>query len=313
MSKILIALGGNALGNTPEEQKRLVELPAKKIAELSLQGHQIIVGHGNGPQVGMIFNAFSDSHKLNPAHPSMMLPEAGGMSQGYIGFHMISALTNAYARLGVKKDVVYFLTETVVDKNDIAFKNPSKPVGPFYQTEEEAISSNPGSVIVEDAGRGYRKVVASPKPVNFVGIETIKKVVDTCNATVIVGGGGGVPMIEDDHGTCIQGVDGVIDKDLALSKIADMVDADILVILTAVKWVYVNYRKPDEKKLENVTVSELKNYLDGMEFASGSMKPKIEASIKFVEADCKRVAYIGDLNDLSDILAGKCGTKITVR
>ena len=171
MSRIVIALGGNALGNNPEEQKELVKVPAAKIAELVKAGHEVIVGHGNGPQVGMIFNGFVSAHSVNPKSPLVPLPEAGAMSQGYIGYHMVNAITNAFKNEGLKnKEVLYILTQTLVDPKDPAFQNPTKPIGPFFATEAEAVAANPNSTIVEDAGRGYRKVVASPKPLNFVGI-----------------------------------------------------------------------------------------------------------------------------------------------
>ncbi|WP_036449048.1 carbamate kinase [Mycoplasmoides pirum] len=306
--KIVIALGGNALGNTPEEQFKLVQLPAKKIAELAKLKYQVIVGHGNGPQVGMIYNAFADANNFNKKNPNVPFPEAGGMSQGYIGYHLTTALTNAYLDAKVKSEIVYFLTETIVDANDPAFKKPTKPVGPFYKTLAEAKAQNPGSTIVEDAGRGYRKVVASPTPVNFLGINTIKKAI-AGGATVVVGGGGGIPIINKNKK--FTGVDGVIDKDFALAKIADLVDADIFIVLTAVKYVAINFNKPNQKSLKNVTVKELQKHLKDNQFAAGSMKPKVEAAIKFVGKSKKRVAYIGDLNDLSKIIAGKSGTKVT--
>lgn len=306
--KIVIALGGNALGNTPEEQFKLVQLPAKIIAQLAKEKYQIILGHGNGPQVGMIYNAFSDANNFNAKNPCVPFPEAGGMSQGYIGYHLTTALANAYAANKIKNEVVYLLTETIVDAKDPAFKNPTKPVGPFYKTMDDAKKQNPNSEIIEDSGRGYRKVVASPAPVSFLGLNTIKKVVDN-GATVIVGGGGGIPVVLKNNK--YVGVDGVIDKDFALAKIADLLNADIFVVLTAVNYVAINFNKPDQKSLKNVTVKEMQKHLKDGQFAAGSMKPKVEAAIKFVGKNKKRVAYIGDLKDLSKILAGKIGTKIT--
>lgn len=306
--RIVIALGGNALGNTPEEQYKLVQLPAKKIAELAKLKYQIIIGHGNGPQVGMIYNAFADAHKLNSKNPFVSFPEAGGMSQGYIGYHLTTALTNAYTTQKINSEIVYLLTETIVDAKDSAFKKPSKPVGPFYKTLNEAKTANPGSVIIEDAGRGYRKVVASPTPINFLGIEIIKKIVNN-GGTVVVGGGGGIPIIEKSKKYI--GVDGVIDKDFALAKIADLLNADIFIVLTAVKYVAINYNKPNQQNIKKITVKELQKHLDNNQFAAGSMKPKVEAAIKFVGKNKKRIAYIGDLKDLSNIIAEKVGTKIT--
>ncbi|QJR43935.1 carbamate kinase [Mycoplasma miroungirhinis] len=309
MSRIVIALGGNALGNTPSEQKELVKLPAKKIAQLVKSGHEVIIGHGNGPQVGMIFNGFVNSHSVNEKSPLVPLPESGAMSQGYIGYHMISAITNAFYDEGLKdKEALYILTQTLVDKDDVAFKNPTKPIGPFYATREDAEASNPNSVIVEDAGRGFRKVVASPLPINFVGINQIKNAI-SAGATVVVGGGGGIPTIANENGH-IDGTDGVIDKDFALAKLASLIHADYFVVLTAINNVMVNYNKPDQKALTNVTVSELEKYIEEKQFAPGSMLPKVQAAIKFVNEGGK-AAFIGDLKDLEDIINEKTGTKVT--
>lgn len=307
MARIVIALGGNALGNNPTEQKELVQLPAQKIASLIKMGHEVVIGHGNGPQVGMIFNAFSDAKKVNDKTPLVPFAEAGGMSQGYIGYHMVTAIANELKKANLKKDALYVLTETIVDHNDPAFKNPTKPVGPFYASKAEAEANNPDSVIIEDAGRGYRKVVPSPKPINFLGIEAIKNNIK--NGTVmIVGGGGGIPIIETNGQ--YQGVDGVIDKDFALAKIAQMIDADIFIILTAVEHVYVNWGKPNEKALIETTVNELKQYIGENQFAPGSMLPKVEAAINFVSSGKNKSAIIADLSKVELALEGKSGTKI---
>ena len=308
MSKIVIALGGNALGNNPEEQKKLIEIPAKKIASLIKNNHKVIVGHGNGPQVGMIFNSFVDARKSNPNNALVPSPEAGGMSQGYIGYHMITAITNELKKVNIKKDVLYFLTQTIVDANDAGFKNPTKPVGPFYSSKEEAEKNNPNSTIVEDSGRGFRKVVASPKPIDFIGMETIKKVVDL-ESVVIFGGGGGIPTIIENN--MFKGVDGVIDKDFALCEIANKVDADIFVILTAVDNICINFNKPNQEKLSKVNVSELEKYCSENQFAPGSMLPKVEAAIKFVKGHNNRSAIIASLDKMEEALNGQSGTLIT--
>lgn len=307
MARIVIALGGNALGNNPTEQKELVQLPAQKIASLIKMGHEVVIGHGNGPQVGMIFNAFSDAKKVNDKTPLVPFAEAGGMSQGYIGYHMVTAIANELKKANLKKDALYVLTETIVDHNDPAFKNPTKPVGPFYSSKAEAEANNPDSVIIEDAGRGYRKVVPSPKPINFLGIEAIKNNIKN-GAVMIVGGGGGIPIIETNGQ--YQGVDGVIDKDFALAKIAQMIDADIFIILTAVEHVYVNWGKPNQKALIETTVSELKQYIGENQFAPGSMLPKVEAAINFVSSGKNKSAIIADLSKVELALEGKSGTKI---
>ncbi|WP_406615347.1 carbamate kinase [Mycoplasmopsis hyopharyngis] len=310
MAKIVVALGGNALGNNPQEQKELVKLPAQKIAQLVKEGHEVLVGHGNGPQVGMIYNAFADAKKVNAKTPMVPFAEAGGMSQGYIGYHMLTALTNEFSNNKINKDVIYLLTQTIVDKNDKAFKNPTKPVGPFYTTKEEAELNNPNSTIIEDAGRGYRKVVPSPLPLDFVGIKTIKQNFDN-GTVVIVGGGGGIPTIEEKGQ--ITGVDGVIDKDFALSKLASKVNANIFIVLTAVDYAFVNYNKPDQKKLETVTIKELEQYIEEKQFAPGSMLPKVQAAINFVKENPKNIAIIASLDKLAEAVAGKSGTRVVAK
>ncbi|MGL4768856.1 MAG: carbamate kinase [Mycoplasmoidaceae bacterium] len=308
MSKrIVIALGGNALGNCPSEQKELVKVPAKKIANLIQMGNDIIIGHGNGPQVGMIFNSFKDAKINNPKTADVMLAESGAMSQGYIGIHLLNAIKNELIKINTKKDVVYFLTQTIVDKNCPSFKNPTKPIGPFYTSKQEAEISNPGSIIIEDSGRGYRKVVASPEPLDFLGIETFKKNINE-KAIVILGGGGGIPTIFDNNE--YKTVDAVIDKDFALSKIAEKVDADTLLILTSVDYIYINFNKPNQKKLEVVSVKELEKYIDENQFSKGSMLPKVQAAIKFVKSKPGCEAIIADLLKVELAIGGKSGTRI---
>ncbi len=305
--KIVIALGGNALGDNPAEQKELVKVPAEKVATLAKLGHTVVIGHGNGPQVGMIFNSFSDARKVNPKTPIIPFAEAGGMSQGYIGYHMLAAIQTELNKLNVNKNVAYFETITFVDAKDPAFNNPTKPVGPFYATLEEAKNSNPNSKIVEDAGRGYRVVVPSPKPIDFLGIGAIKQSID--NGTIaIVGGGGGIPAINENG--VIKGLDGVIDKDFTCAKIADKIDADVFVILTAVDHVYVNWGKPDQKGLEVASVSEMEEYISQNQFAPGSMLPKVQAAINFVKGKPGKKAIIADLKDIEKALEGKVGTTI---
>ena len=237
MARIVIALGGNALGDNPTEQKELVKIPAAKIVSLLKAGHEVVVGHGNGPQVGMIVNSFGNEAVIAKNKFNMPFPEAGGMSQGYIGYHMQNAIASEMKKQGLTTPVQYILTQTLVDPKDPAFANPTKPVGPFYESKAAAEAANPGSVVVEDAGRGYRKVVASPKPIGFLGLDGIKKSVDAGNC-VICGGGGGIPTVETKDG--FEGVDGVIDKDFALALMAAKVKADRLIILTGVSKVAIN-------------------------------------------------------------------------
>lgn len=305
--KIVIALGGNALGNNPEEQKELLKIPAQKVASLVAMGHTVLIGHGNGPQVGMIYNAFADAKKSNEKTPIVPFAEAGGMSQGYIGYHMLSAIKTELNKLNIAKEVVYLETLTYVDKNDNAFNNPTKPVGPFYASKEEAEKLNPNSTIIDDAGRGYRVVVPSPKPKDILGINTIKALVNA-GVVVVAGGGGGIPTVKD--GNNVYGVDGVIDKDFTCAKIAEKIDADLFVILTAVDNVYVNWNKPNQKKLETVNISELETYIQEGQFAKGSMLPKIEACVEFVKSGENKKAIIADLKNAELAIEGKSGTNI---
>ena len=309
MAKIAIALGGNALGNDPASEKQNVLVPAAVITKLIKQGHEVIVGHGNGPQVGIIYNSFSVASAHDKTIPAMPFAECGGMSQGYIGYHIETAIANELKKNNINKDVICLLTQTIVDKNDPAFTNPTKPVGIFYKTLEEAKQSLPkDSTIKEIPNKGFRRVVASPKPITFMSIDTIKSMYEQ-GKVVIVGGGGGIPTIIDDNGNYV-GVEGVIDKDYVMSKIADLVSADILVILTNVSNAYINYSKPDEKKLEIVPVNEMKQYVNQGFFASGSMLPKVDAAIKFVESKPGRKAIIAKLEDLDLAIQSKAGTHI---
>jgi len=308
MSKIVIALGGNALGKNPSEQKKLVEIPAKKIVALIKGGHQVIVGHGNGPQVGMIVNSFANEEVLAQNKFSMPFPEAGGMSQGYIGYHLQNAIYSELKKENLlSEQVQYVLTQTLVDQSDPAFANPTKPVGPFYITEAAAKLANPGSTVIEDAGRGYRKVVASPKPVGFLGLEAMKESVDN-HVTLICGGGGGIPTIATDDG--FEGIDGVIDKDFALSLLAAEMCADKLVILTGVSRVSINWGKDNQSDLKEETIESMEEYIKQNQFAPGSMLPKVEAAIAFVKGNPNGIAIIADLKEVEDAIAGKTGTVI---
>ncbi|MGL4948402.1 MAG: carbamate kinase [Mycoplasma sp.] len=307
MSIIVIALGGNALGNNPTEQKELVKIPAQKIASLIKEGHQVVVGHGNGPQIGMIFNSFSNESVIKENKFTIPFPEAGGMSQGYIGYHLQNALYNELEKIGLNNEVSYLLTQTLVDKNDKAFLNPTKPVGPFFKTKEEAELANPNSTIVEDAGRGFRKVVASPLPTGFLGMNSIANAVKN-NTTVIVGGGGGIPTIKTENG--YEGVDGVIDKDFALSLMAANLKADQLIILTAVSKVAINWGKENQEWISEMTVAEAHKHIADKQFAPGSMLPKVEAAIEFVKANPNGKAIIADLREVEEAIKGTTGTII---
>ncbi len=304
MSRYVISLGGNALGNNPEEQKALLKDVAKPIVNLIKEGHEIIIVHGNGPQVGMINLAFTEAKTT----PKMPFAECGAMSQGYIGFHLQNAITNELLNQDIKKHIGAIVTQVVVDENDPLFQNPSKPVGAFY-TEEEAkkLTETMGYVMKEDSGRGYRRVVPSPLPIDVVEKDMIKTLIENKHV-VICAGGGGIPVIaKDNH---FLGVDAVIDKDYASAKIADLVQADILVILTAVDNVYVNFGLPNQIALKEITSDELKPYLYDNQFAKGSMYPKVMACLEFLNNKNKK-AVISSLSNAISAFHLNSGTIIT--
>lgn len=306
MSRIVIAFGGNALGNNPKEQQALIKKSVKDLVTLIKNGDEIVISHGNGPQVGIINLAFEDSCE-NKDIPYMPFPECTAMSQGYIGYHLQKGLRDLLEDEGLEKRIVTLVTQVVVDKNDPSFKNPSKPVGPFYSEKTaKQLMEQTGETYVEDAGRGYRKVVASPKPLKIVEIDTIKNLVSSGHI-VIACGGGGIPIFKQNEA---KGANAVIDKDLASSLMAENLDADILVILTNISQAEIRYGTPEAQKLEKISVAEAKKYLEQGEFLKGSMAPKIEAAISFVEGHPKRRAIITELKNLLPGLEGINSTEI---
>lgn len=305
MSRYVVSLGGNALGNNAEEQKELLKGVAKPIVELIKDGHEVIAVHGNGPQVGMINLAFTDAKSV----PDMPFPECGAMSQGYIGFHIQNAIDNELKIQHISRNVVTLVSQVLVDKNDPLFKSPSKPVGAFYSEEEaKQIAKNMGYTMKEDAGRGWRRVVASPLPIDIIEKDSISELVGKGHV-VICAGGGGIPVIRHEDGT-LEGIAAVIDKDYASAKVAELVNADYLVILTAVDNVYIDFKKPTERKLERVTVDEMKEYMKGDYFAKGSMYPKVNACIKFLTECPGKTAIISSLVAAKEAFKEKAGTII---
>ena len=308
MAKVVVALGGNALGKSPEEQLKLVKNTASSLIGLIDAGNQVVISHGNGPQVGAI-NLGMNFAAENGKTAAFPFPECGAMSQGYIGYHLQQSLQNELHRRWMNKNVATVVTQIAVDPEDPAFQNPSKPVGDFYTKEQaEQIEKEKGYTFKEDAGRGYRQVVPSPLPQKIMELNSIKTLIEAGDL-VIAGGGGGVPVIMTDDG--LQGVPAVIDKDRSSALLADKIDADTLIILTAVDYVFVNYGKPDEKALKTLNVAEAQKDMDEKQFAAGSMLPKIEACLSFVEGHPERKALITSLNGLDDALAGKVGTVIS--
>ena len=312
MKRLVIALGGNALGKSPKEQLELVKHTAKTIVDLHEEGYNVIVGHGNGPQVGMINLAMDFASQNGANTPSMPFAECGSMSQGYIGYHLQQSIENELTARKIKNNVATIVTQVVVDKKDEAFDNLTKPVGMFYSKEEaEKIASEKGFEFVEDAGRGYRRVVASPKPQRIVELDTVKQLADS-GSIVITVGGGGIPVIENPDGS-LKGVDAVIDKDKSSAQLAKDLDAEMLVILTAVDKVAINFNKPDQKDLDFITVDEAIEFSKQGHFAKGSMLPKIEACIEFVKSSENSKALITSLEKAKEALHGKTGTIISKR
>ena len=282
MKKIVIALGGNALGSTPAEQLELVRQTAKPIVDLIQEGNQVVIAHGNGPQVGMINLGMSTAAEAGAIKSDMPFPECGAMSQGYIGYHLQNSIGNELAARGLAKDVATVITQVLVDEADPAFQKPTKPIGAFYdKAAAEKIAAEKGYTMVEDAGRGYRQVVPSPKPIDVVEKNMIQSLIDTGHV-VIAAGGGGIPVIRKDGR--LLGTPAVIDKDFASAKLAELIDADMLVILTAVDRVAINWGKPEQKALGEMSVAEAERYCGEGHFAPGSMLPKVQAAISFAKA-----------------------------
>lgn len=300
MSRILIALGGNALGDTPKEQFELVKETARPIVDLIEKGHEVIIAHGNGPQVGMINLAMEEI--------SMPFPECIAMSQGYIGYHLQNRIYEELNRRNINKNVVTIVTQVVVDENDEALQNPTKPIGRFYSKEEaEELVVAKGYKMIEDSGRGYRRVVASPKPTDIVEKECIKTLVKDGHIVITVGGGG-IPVVKKDFG--YEGVNGVIDKDFASGKIAELIDADYLFVLTAVDRIAINFGKEDQINLDKMSIEEAYRYIEEGQFAPGSMLPKVIAAVNFAKSRKGRQAIIASLEKAKEALVGESGTII---
>lgn len=305
--RLVIALGGNALGNNPKEQLELVQNTAKAIVDMIKQGYDVIIGHGNGPQVGMINLAMDYAANGDAKTPYMPFAECGAMSQGYIGYHLQQAIREELKKENIEKEVATIITQVLVDSNDSAFKNPTKPIGMFYNKEKaDEIVKEKGFTFVEDAGRGYRRVVPSPNPIEIVELNVVKQLVDNGNVVITVGGGG-IPVISTDKG--LIGVDAVIDKDKSSAKLAQDLNADMLVILTAVDKVAINFNKPDQKDLDEISIEEAYKYIEEGHFAKGSMLPKVEACLEFVKATGSK-ALITSLENAAIALQGKTGTVI---
>ncbi len=313
-TKMVIALGGNALqanpkDMTPQSQLAAAEETAKTIVKLLKEDYEFVLTHGNGPQVGQIIKTYEEALKGNPNNVKMPLCECGAMSEGYIGYHLQNAVNNELRKIGLNKTAATIITQTIVDKNDKAFQNPTKPIGSFF-TEEEAkkLEAENGYVMKEDAGRGYRRVVPSPIPVDIVEAPIIKKLMES-DFLPISCGGGGIPIIIDENGN-IKGVEAVIDKDFASAKIAEILDVDMFVVITAVDKVAINFNKPNQKEIDTMTTKEAEKYIEEGHFAPGSMLPKIQAAIMFAKSKPGRKAIITSIKNAEAAIRGNGGTVI---
>ena len=311
-TRVVVALGGNALGDTPEEQIARVREAAPTLLKMIEQGNEIIITHGNGPQVGMIQKAFTLAAEEDPKVPAMPLPECGAMSQGYIGYHLQQALGVAMHKSYKRWHVASIVTQMEVDPDDPAFANPTKPIGVFL-TEEQAkaeMAEHPDQVFVEDSGRGWRRVVASPQPKKIVEAPSILNLLDN-EFIVIACGGGGIPVVRDyqDKGA-YKGVAAVIDKDMGGELLAEDCQADYLFLLTAVEDVCTSFGTPEQKALVDVSADEAEALANAGEFGKGSMEPKVRAAIKFVRSRPGRTCIIGALDKAPETMAGLSGTRI---
>lgn len=309
--RIVIALGGNALGKNLSQQMDAVRTTAVVIADLIQEGNEVVITHGNGPQVGMIQDAFAEYHRTRPGSDLMPLSMCVAMSQGYIGYDLQNLIGEELDRRHVPVHVATVLTQVAVDPKDPAFAHPTKPIGAFMdEATAKRIAAEKGLAVMEDAGRGWRHVVASPKPQQIIEIDTINALLDGKHA-VIAAGGGGIPVVWEDEIT-LRGAAAVIDKDFAAERLAEQLDADMLLILTAVEKVALNYGKPDETPLSQLTPDEAEEYVRQGHFAPGSMQPKVEAAAAFARSKPGRTALITLLAKAKEGMEGRTGTRVSL-
>lgn len=304
---VVIALGGNALGYNYEEQRKAVEETAVIISDLMEEGFKVVLTHGNGPQVGMIQTAMDELSQMYPVYSQVPMPSCVAMSQGYIAFELQRAIKVELTKRNIQRNVVSILTQVGVDADDPAFEHPTKPIGRFMTKEEASILERQGLTCMEDAGRGYRLTVASPKPKKIMELDVIRRSIKEGDL-VIACGGGGIPVIEKDG--ALEGVNAVIDKDFASAQLAKEIGADFLVILTAVEKIAINFGKKNQQWLERMSLSEANTYIEQKQFAPGSMLPKVEAAMEFAASGLGKMALITLLGKAREGLLGKTGTVI---
>ncbi|MCS4271131.1 MULTISPECIES: carbamate kinase [Raoultella] len=305
--KIVLTLGGNALGDDLAGQMQAVTQTAQAIVDLIAQGHQVVVTHGNGPQVGMINLAFEAAAKTEAHTPMLPMSVCVALSQGYIGYDLQNALREALLARGMSVPVATVITQVEVDAADEAFRDPSKPIGSFFSAAEAKLLTRQGYTLKEDAGRGYRRVVASPEPVDIIEKETVKALMDAGQVVITVGGGG-IPVVRE--GNHLRGVSAVIDKDRASARLAATIDADMLIILTAVEKVAINFGQANQQWLDRLSLSDADRFIAEGHFAKGSMLPKVEAAAAFARSRPGRRALITMLSKAREGIEGKTGTLI---
>ena len=303
--RIVLALGGNALGDSLAEQMAAVQTTSNAIVDLIEQGHQVVVTHGNGPQVGMIHVAFEAASMTYAHSPILPMSVCVALSQGYIGYDLQNALREALLNRGIEKPVATLITQVEVDENDPAFDDPGKPIGSFFSKEDAEAMIAKGAHMKEDAGRGYRRVIASPMPIDIIEKETVQLMLDG-GQIVITCGGGGIPVTR--HGHHLKGASAVVDKDRASAKLAELIDADLLIILTAVEKVAIHFGKPEQQWLDRLSIDDAKRYLAEGQFAVGSMRPKVEAALAFAESRPGRKTLITMLTKAKEGIEGRTGT-----
>ncbi len=307
MSRMVIALGGNSLGVNLSDQMKAVQKTSKKIVELFAHGHEVVLTHGNGPQVGLMLDCF-DSYMVEHNHDAFTMSVCVSITQGYIGYDLQNVMREALLDIGLNIPVTSVITQVIVDKDDPAFSNPTKPIGPFLTEQQAEQSKQRGESVAFVDNRGFRRVVASPRPQHIVEIDTIKALLDA-GQVVIACGGGGIPVIE--QGNHLKGVPAIIDKDYSSAKLAKLIHADYFVILTEVEQVYVDFGKPTQKAIDTMTCAQAQAYIDEGRFGEGSMLPKVRASMQAVTQTPGCTALITSLDKLLDGLKGETGTRIT--
>ncbi|MBK4714828.1 MULTISPECIES: carbamate kinase [Tenebrionibacter/Tenebrionicola group] len=307
--RIVLALGGNALGKDLSEQMQAVQGTASALAGLIEEGHELVITHGNGPQVGMIHQAFEAAHDTQAHSPVLPMSVCVALSQGYIGYDLQNALREELCRRGIHKNVVSLITQVRVDERDPAFNNPDKPIGSFLSPDTAHEMAKQGITVREESGRGWRRVVASPMPQEIVETDAIKALLAAGQIPIAVGGGG-IPVVA--HGNHLRGASAVIDKDRASAVLANDLNADMLIILTAVEKVAIHFNTPQQAWLSNLTTAQARDYMRAGEFAPGSMLPKVEAAVAFAESRPGRQALITLLEKASDGIAGRTGTVISM-